>query len=29
VELYGRHGGQPFKIRLTVIERPTHQAQQP
>jgi serine protease DegS len=29
VELYGRHGGQPFKIALKVIERPTRQAQQP
>jgi serine protease DegS len=29
VELEGRHGGQPFKIALKVIERPTHQAQQP
>jgi len=27
VELDGRHGGQPFKIGLKVIERPTHQAQ--
>ncbi len=29
VELDGRHGGRPFKIALKVIERPTHQAQQP
>jgi serine protease DegS len=28
VEMEGRHGGQPFKIALKVIERPTRQAQQ-
>jgi Do/DeqQ family serine protease len=29
VELDGKHGGQPFKIALKVIERPTRQAAQP
>jgi serine protease DegS len=28
VEMEGRHAGQPFKIALKVIERPTRQAQQ-
>jgi len=28
VELDGRHAGQGFKVKLTVIERPTRQAQQ-
>ena len=28
VQMEGRHGGQPFKIALKVIERPTRQAQQ-
>jgi S1-C subfamily serine protease len=28
VELAGRHGQQPYKIKLKVIERPTRQAQQ-
>jgi serine protease DegS len=27
VELEGRHAGQPYKIALKVLERPTHQAQ--
>jgi serine protease DegS len=27
VEVEGRHGRQPFKINLKVVERPTHQAQ--
>ncbi len=27
VELAGRHGREPYKIRLTVTERPTHPAQ--
>ncbi|MDP9013876.1 MAG: trypsin-like peptidase domain-containing protein, partial [Pseudomonadota bacterium] len=27
VELDGRHGGRPFKVKLTVTERPTRQAQ--
>jgi serine peptidase DegS len=27
VDLEGRHGRQPFKINLKVVERPTHQAQ--
>jgi S1-C subfamily serine protease len=29
VELEGRHGRQAYKITLKVLERPTHQAQQP
>ena len=29
VELEGRHGRQPYKVKLTVSERPTRQAQQP
>jgi hypothetical protein len=28
VELDGRHGRQPYKLKLKVIERPTRQAQQ-
>ena len=26
VELEGRHGRQPYKVKLEVVERPTHQA---
>jgi len=28
VELQGRHGQQPYKLKLKIIERPTHQMQQ-
>jgi hypothetical protein len=27
VELEGRHGREPYKVRLSVIERPTRQPQ--